>query len=155
MCTLHHHLPFLTFEIGQNTLMFQYTKTHIIITYSLLIKCLACITHIFVSLHQGLGFYLSRHLGFILAIRPEIKIFLLVKLWDVNPVSGLENAVAGNSPETGFYGFTIAFLMIRKAGLKSRYYLSPPLDWQVCVRLCIYIHVHVLFIHMGIVIAYK
>lgn len=63
--------------------------------------------HIFVKLYQCLAFYLSRHLRFILAIRPVIKIFLLVKLWDVNQVWGLENAVAGNSPKTGFYGFKI------------------------------------------------
>lgn len=134
MCTLHYHLPFLTFETGQNTLMFQHTKTHIIIAYSLLIKSLACITHIFVKLYQGLAFYLPTHSGFILAIRPVIKIFLLVKLWDLSQVSGLENAVAGNCPENDFYGFKILMRWESDAGLKSRYHLFPPLD--TCVSVC-------------------
>lgn len=147
MCTLHYHLPFLTSEFGQNTLMFQHTKPHMIITYSLLIKCSSCITHIFVKLFQGLGFYLSMHLGFILAIRPVIKIFLLVKLWDLSQVSGLENAVAGNSPENGFHGFKILVWWESDAGLKSRYHLSPPLEMCVSVSVCIHTCTYTFFTH--------
>lgn len=126
-------------------------------TYSLLIKCVACITHIFLKICQGSGFYLSTHLGFILAIRPAITIFLLVKLWDVSQVSGLENAVAENSPEAGFYGFKI-LMWWKSDDQKSWSQKQIPhvtSSWRVCECVCAYIHVHILFIHMGIIITLK